>query len=582
MHRGSLDGAGTWLHPGAFQGKIAKRTETSVTLPVQAVGDTEALPRTQQRAIVKLGAIKQLETAQLALNQGNVVEANRLAFAVLEVAVGGGDKHLEAKALSCLALSDRLLSKFRTAHKAAASAALLFQVVGDLTGEAAALSTLAHTASVLGRNEEAVEAALLGVELGRRVGALAPLAVTHVHLGVALFYAKAFEQSHLAFGEAIRLGTACEPPLGAFQVLATQACCEATRVITHRHETGVLPDLTRLESLLATCAQLADIGQVAAIAPGVQVSLMSMWWFVSALAACWFDDVDKALSALGEGQKWSSRYGTTKTWLNAFEAFVQCEIAQAQEQWSRAQVHAMCVVTLGSEVEHEQMVALGHLVSCRVFSMQGRHDLALQELRDLAVRERRIRTESLESRARVVQWQLDMRSSEQSRTELAASAERLERLSLEDPLTGIANRRCFELRANDLLRESKQDRRPLSVALIDVDNFKQVNDTHSHLVGDNVLKTIAALMKQQIREDDLAVRLAGDEFILLLRRVDLAHASEVCERFKAAVKSFDWNAIAPGLAVTVSVGLAQSEGDESLESLVHRSDAAMYRSKRGL
>jgi diguanylate cyclase (GGDEF)-like protein len=238
------------------------------------------------------------------------------------------------------------------------------------------------------------------------------------------------------------------------------------------------------------------------------------------------------------------------------------------------------MVELAEQTGREQAALMGHLLASRVFEMQGNHQRALVELKQLAARERRIRSESLASRSTVVSWQLEMRRSEESRRSLQASAQQLERLALEDPMTGIANRRCFEQVAAQRLRASHSgSARPLCLALIDVDRFKQVNDGHSHGVGDKVLQVIAAMLTEYVRDEDLAARLAGDEFVLLLGRTELAKASEICERVRRAVADYDWSAISAGLAVTISIGVAQSKPGDTLETLMHRSDVTMYERK---
>jgi diguanylate cyclase (GGDEF)-like protein len=175
-----------------------------------------------------------------------------------------------------------------------------------------------------------------------------------------------------------------------------------------------------------------------------------------------------------------------------------------------------------------------------------------------------------------VQWQLDARRSERDRAQLADQAQRLEKLSMEDPLTGLANRRSFEAQADAVLQAGGV----VSVALIDVDDFKQVNDRHSHLVGDQVLSQIARLMRQHVREQDLAARLAGDEFVLLLRGATAEVAQQACERLCSAVNAHDWSAMAEGLAVSISIGAAQRQDGDTLQTWLARSDAAMYAAKR--
>ena len=187
-----------------------------------------------------------------------------------------------------------------------------------------------------------------------------------------------------------------------------------------------------------------------------------------------------------------------------------------------------------------------------------------------------MRIASLASREATVQWQLDARRSERDRAQLADEAQRLEKLSMEDPLTELANRRSFE----DHARAQLAGGGVVSLALIDVDHFKQVNDRHSHLVGDQVLSQIARLMRQHVREHDVAARLAGDEFVLLLRGATEEIAQQACRRLDEAGRKHDWNSVSEGLQVSISIGAAQRQDGDTLETLMARSDAAMYAAKR--
>ena len=121
---------------------------------------------------------------------------------------------------------------------------------------------------------------------------------------------------------------------------------------------------------------------------------------------------------------------------------------------------------------------------------------------------------------------------------------------------------------------------PPCVALIDVDSFKQINDNFSHQVGDEVLKRIAQIMKSHVREEDMAARLAGDEFVIVFKNAELRIAQQVCARIQAAVRSFDWTSIAKGLQSSISVGVAAAVPGDTVETLTHRSDGAMYAEKK--
>ena len=185
----------------------------------------------------------------------------------------------------------------------------------------------------------------------------------------------------------------------------------------------------------------------------------------------------------------------------------------------------------------------------------------------------------MNSRDSLVSWRLGARQSERHLQQALVASRQFERWSLEDALTGIANRRHFEQSLAERLRAPRPADRPLAIAMVDVDKFKSVNDRFTHLVGDRVLKTIAAVLASQVRENDLLARWAGDEFVILFADASEFEAPQVCDRIRAAVSSFDWESIAPGLRMSVSIGLSEASPGESAEAIVLRSDESMYRAK---
>lgn len=157
---------------------------------------------------------------------------------------------------------------------------------------------------------------------------------------------------------------------------------------------------------------------------------------------------------------------------------------------------------------------------------------------------------------------------------LQRRTEDLQRLSREDPLTGLANRRRLE----ELLHA---DPKGCCIALLDVDHFKQVNDGYSHAVGDEVLRCLAGLLRQGCRDADTPARLGGEEFVALLRRVTPAAAQAAAERLRRLVEAHDWSAVAPGLAITVSIGVAHGDEAEDGDALLALADRRLYVAKRG-
>lgn len=151
-----------------------------------------------------------------------------------------------------------------------------------------------------------------------------------------------------------------------------------------------------------------------------------------------------------------------------------------------------------------------------------------------------------------------------------------------DTLTGCFNRRWLE---HVYERESTRcayNQQPLSMLMLDVDYFKAYNDHHGHLAGDYALCLVAHTLRKQLRPKDSLVRFGGEEFVILLPEIDSAEARDIGERLRASLEQvsnfYSPMGILPG--VTISIGLAQMQAKDSLESLIARADAALYKAKQ--
>jgi diguanylate cyclase (GGDEF)-like protein len=147
-----------------------------------------------------------------------------------------------------------------------------------------------------------------------------------------------------------------------------------------------------------------------------------------------------------------------------------------------------------------------------------------------------------------------------------------------DPLTGLGNRRCLEARLPPLLRTAEQEARPLTVALIDADGLRNINERHGQEVGDRVLQELADLLRENTRGSDLLLRWSGEEFLVVFPDTIADRGFEVCERIRASVSVHPWNELAPGLDVTLSMGLA-SAPPYATDLLIARANAAVERAK---
>jgi diguanylate cyclase (GGDEF)-like protein len=158
--------------------------------------------------------------------------------------------------------------------------------------------------------------------------------------------------------------------------------------------------------------------------------------------------------------------------------------------------------------------------------------------------------------------------------------------ALQDPLTGLYNRRHFEERLGSELASAQRHGRPLSLLLVDVDHFKQVNDDHGHLAGDEALKMLAFVLRGAIRKEDVLARFGGEEFVVLARETALAGARALGERVRKAVERSRcaWQgsdlALTVSIGVTVSIGLAEFVAGRSERELIEAADRALYLAKQ--
>lgn len=153
-------------------------------------------------------------------------------------------------------------------------------------------------------------------------------------------------------------------------------------------------------------------------------------------------------------------------------------------------------------------------------------------------------------------------------------------LAQTDALTELYNFRFFEKTITNYFENAKRQGYALSLLMIDVDHFKDFNDTFGHLFGDKVLKTIACILKKSVRKEDLVCRYGGEEFSIILPKTGLAQAKDLAERICHAIRNFEYREI--GLKrITVSIGIsAYPEEAQSVRELAEFADQALYEAKR--
>jgi diguanylate cyclase (GGDEF)-like protein len=167
-----------------------------------------------------------------------------------------------------------------------------------------------------------------------------------------------------------------------------------------------------------------------------------------------------------------------------------------------------------------------------------------------------------------------------AKAELEEANRELHALTIRDPLTGLFNRRHLDQRFAEAFALARRHAQPLCVMICDVDDFKRINDTFSHATGDQVLRTIAGIIRQNVRMSDVAARVGGEEFVVLFPAATREQAAAASEKLRELVAGFPWTTLHPALAVTISAGVAAVEAQENHEKLLHEADGKLYEAKR--
>ncbi len=241
-----------------------------------------------------------------------------------------------------------------------------------------------------------------------------------------------------------------------------------------------------------------------------------------------------------------------------------------------------------------------HHALSRAYRPQGKFDKALEHFESFHRYREQLLRDASDVRTQVLSLQFDVERMRKDReidrlrnVELARAyqdlqgmhrrlekqAAELERLSNLDGLTGLHNRRSLDQRLDSEVDRARRGGSALSLVMLDIDNFKDVNDRYSHTIGDEVLKRLAQVLRDHTRSIDLSARFGGEEFVVLLPGTDPAGAHLVAENIRAAFEAVPWAAVHPGMAITVSAGVATIRAEDDGSTLLARADAQLYRAK---
>jgi len=213
------------------------------------------------------------------------------------------------------------------------------------------------------------------------------------------------------------------------------------------------------------------------------------------------------------------------------------------------------------------------LQQAQLYAQAGRHREAYEEHRRYHADTDALRSAKRDARARALQATLETEEALRDR-------EHYRQLAFHDALTGLHNRRYFEDQLPPILSSAAAREAPTSLAIIDLDFFKRINDSLSHEVGDHVLQQVAMLLTATVGPPGIVARLGGEEFVVVLPEMPASAVLDSCEAIRLSVSSFPWAALTGALPVTVSIGVVTTYGTTTPSALLGEADRNLYIAKR--
>ena len=444
------------------------------------------------------------------------------------------------------------------------------------------LSVLATAQSLVGNYEDA----LTGAHRARRAVAkvIDPRLRAGMTMNIGSSYCElgAFDEAEQLYEESKRASDA-----NGYQALLFDLAINATSLAVRRAHYECQFNATPVPREQVAAA-LRDCESLMASADSAQPSASSWMhaYFVTAWAQALLGLYESALKNAAEARALAERLNNSL--LAAHCQMVVAEVRLGIGDLPGAQAAADLALPTIERLANPHWMASLHRLRASIHEAEGRFAEALTEerqfVRALQADMRRRSTHlahAFATRQALAQTETALTTLADESKRLAAERSQLETLSYEDTLTGLGNRRFLDVFLREQLDRSERDGTAVAVAVVDVDRFKSINDNFSHAVGDKVLARIATAMRANVRDTDIATRLAGDEFVIVMPGADIRTAEMLRQRLREAVAGQDWAALAPGLSnVSVSIGIAQARCGDLPESLVEAADKEMYVDKR--
>ena len=534
-------------------------------------------------AVARVRALSALAT-ELA-RTGQSKRAFAYADEARTLAARDGDRQLVAETGHAVARCHFYLADFMRALEYLLDAAQMYEDAGDQAGAAAAFAGVGTCQHRLGAHEDAVASMLRALE-SARAQKLATLEINiHNSLGSALIAANRMDEAARYLRAGLQLAQAANNRNMLTKLLHTQSLLAKQRgdalsktnegAAQHEYANG-LAQVTRALELARELGnpydEMHSLGQTGTmlrllhshaeamkiLEETIELAKRLNEPYVQAEAM-----MERGLSLVAQGRIDEARQSLADAILLARQIGASTVLAEACESLSK--------------VFEDSGDFKGSLAFYKEFHSVREAELAGS--RKHAATAAQLWLDFQEANRRASQYRERAETLAADHAALARKAKALTEVSEQDPLTSLLNRRGLDARIGALMQSSDASEAPFTVAVIDIDRFKRINDTFSHAVGDTVLQRVAAVIREQCRQHDLPVRYGGDEFLLVLASADLTMGARVLARLKETVDAWPWDREAPGLRVTLSIGIATRPNGGTMEAAIAAADAALYDAK---
>jgi len=510
---------------------------------------------------------------------GDSKRALEIGLQALDIAQEENDAHARAQAVEAVADAQLAGLAYADALARYLEGLALWRNLSDVHGQVRSLRGVATVELYVGdypralsRFEEALSLLRTQHDVGLEAGVFHGLGMVYARLG-ELGKAREFHELALSRRRVLEDRAGVAASLNSLGVL-----CLRAGEMQRRAEPGAVADeLHRARQYFEESAALAtEVGDL-------HLQALALGNVGSAVA--FLGDLEQAM-VLFERQLATVRL--TNDPLN--EALCLVNIGEALRLCGRPEAAIdplQRALAIGEEMNNKPRIMRAHMELSACREAQGDMADALAHFKKYHTLDQAMRSQEAETKASDLLVQIAVRKVREEAEKYRAERDRLAEANVQlseaahvDALTGLATRRYLDANLERMFSELRTTGRSFSVALADIDLFKAINDRFSHVVGDEVLRTVGRILRAACRPSDVAVRYGGEEFVLALPDTSLEQAHAACQRLRSAVAGHAWHTIHASLQVTISIGVTADAGFVEATSMLGAADRKLYDAKR--